>query len=172
MTDDTVGRRRDDARYMTAEHLKERIYLSFTALAVLLAMQSHGHLEAGETLRTFLITIAGMLCAIFVADMMAHLLEHRRLFTRAELRHAVSVSFGSAGAVALPVLFLALAALGLWPVERAVRAAAIALIAGLVVIGWLAVRRADLAPGQKALVLLAEAGLAVGVVALEILAHG
>lgn len=161
-----------ESPFDNSERMKERIYLSFTALAVLLSMRSHGPVAAGEALVTFTVTIAGMAVAIFVADMMAHLLRHRRLFRRAELRHAAEVSLGATGAVGLPFLFLVAAALGLWTVGTAVLAGCVALIAGLVVIGWLAAHRAHLPLWQRSVILLAEAGLAVLVVALEMLAHG
>ncbi len=155
-----------------AERLKERIYLTFTALAVVIAMGGHEEVTPEEALVTLLVTVAGTLLAILVADIVSHLVVHQRVMERPEFSHAVAVSFGAAGAVLLPVIFLGLAALEVWPVDRALRASSIALIAGLVVIGYLAARRVKMPWWQRVIVLAAEAALGLAVVGLELLAHG
>lgn len=155
-----------------AERLKERIYLTFTALAVLIALGSHGEVSAGEALVTLVLTAIGMLLAILVADVISHIAVHQRLMTQEELRHAFAVSFGALGAIALPVVFLGLAAADVWTTERALRASSIALLAALVVIGYLAIRRVKLPWWQRLLALAGEAVLGAAVILLELLAHG
>jgi hypothetical protein len=137
----------------TAEHraeaLKERVYVTFSSLAVLLAMQSHSseHLSAGEAASTVSITVVGTLLAIFVADVVSH-------------------------AVILPLIFIGLAALDLWSLDEAVRASIIALTVTLIAIGYLAVRRVKLAWWQRLIALGAEFAVGAAVVGLELLAHG
>jgi hypothetical protein len=160
------------SRSVRAAHLKERIYLTFTALSVLLAMRSHGEVEAGEALFTLGVTVLGTLLAILLADIVSHIAIHQRAFTREEWDHALATSVGAIGAVFLPFVFLGLAALGVLRTEGAIRASTIALIAGLVVIGYVAIRRTSLPLWQKVLALAAEAVLGLVVVALELLAHG
>ncbi len=155
-----------------AERLKERIYLTFTGLAVVMALSGHGEVTAVEALVTFAVTIAGTLLAILVADIVSHLVVHARLVTGTEFGHAIRVSFGALGAVTLPTVFLVLAALEVWKPERALRASTIALIVALVVIGYLAARRVPMLWWQRVLVLVAEAALGAAVVGLELLAHG
>lgn len=156
-----------------AELLKERIYISFTSLAVLLAMGSHSDtLEPSEALTTLLITIAGTLLAVFLADVIAGIAIHERLPTAAEIRHKMRVSFGAIGAVVLPIIFLAVSAFGGWSVQASLRAAAIALVVGLVVVTRIAIKRVKLPAWMKLLVLSATALLGVVVIGLELLAHG
>lgn len=156
-----------------AEVLKERIYITFTSLAVVLALGSHAaELTAGEAIRTLLIAVVGTLLAVFVADLVAHIAVHATMPDRAELRHMISVSTRALGVIALPLVFLGLAAIGRWEVATALRASTIALIASLVLIGYLAVRRVRLPLHQRLVVLFAEFTLGVAVVLLELLAHG
>jgi hypothetical protein len=117
------------------------------------------------------IAVGGTLLAVFVADVVSHIAVHAALPTSPELRHMVRVSFGAVGAVVLPFVFLAAAAGG-WELEKALRASSIALVASLVVIAYVAVRRVQLPLWQRLLVLLAEFALGLLVLALELLAHG
>lgn len=155
-----------------AELLKERIYISFTSLAVLLAMSSHSHtLEPSEALTTLLITNAGTLLAVFLADVIAGIAIQERLPTSAELKHKMRVSFGAIGAVIAPIIFLAVSVFGGWSLQVGLRAAAIALVVGLVVVTRIAIKRVKLPAWMKLLVLSAAAILGVAVIALELLAH-
>ena len=81
-----------------AEVLKERIYITFTSLAVVLALASHAdELQAGEAARTLLIAVIGTLLAVFVADLVAYITVHAVLPDRAELAHMASVSTRALG---------------------------------------------------------------------------
>lgn len=161
----------DAERRNRAARLKERIYLSFAALAVVITLASHGHVSAGEAAVTLLVTVLGTLLAVFAADIISHIVVHGSLFTAEELRHAVSTSFGALGGVALPFLFLGLAALGVWEVETALNASAAALLGALILIGWVAVRRVPLTWYQRLIALGAEAALGLAVIGLKLLAH-
>ena len=156
-----------------AEVLKERIYITFTSLAVVLALSSHAdELTAGEAAVTLLIAVAGTLLAVFVADLVAHIAVHTALPDRAELAHMISVSTRALAVIVLPMIFVGLAGFGVWEVAAALRASTIALIVSLVGIGYLAVRRVRLPLGQRLIVLFAEFALGIAVVLLELLAHG
>lgn len=155
-----------------AERLKERVYVTFAALAVVLTLRSHGDVSAGVAATTLLITVGGTVLAVFLADVVAHLAVHAALPTVAELRHMVRVCTGALGVMVLPMVFIGIAATGTWRVDGALRASTIALVASLGVVGWLAVRRVTLPRWQKVVVLLAEVALGIAVVALELLAHG
>lgn len=155
-----------------AENLKERIYVTFTALAVVLALSSHPEettpRAAGLTL---LVTVLGTLLAVFTADFVSHLVVHAQLPSRTELGHMVRVSVGALTTVVLPLVFVVLAALEIWTLEVALRASAFTLVATLGVAGFLAVRRVPVSPGKKLAVLAAEVVLGALVVALELLVH-
>ncbi|MFI5492224.1 hypothetical protein [Actinoplanes sp. NPDC051859] len=154
-----------------AERLKERVYITFTALAVVLALRSH-EATAEEAVKTLLIAVTGTLLAVFVADVVSHIAVHAALPARPEVQRMVRVSFGAATVLGLPLLFLGLALAETWPADRALRASTTALVVSLGVIGYLAVRRVRLPLWQKGIVLLAEVALAAAVVGLELLAHG
>jgi hypothetical protein len=155
-----------------ADRLKERVYVTFAALAVVLTLRSHGDVTAGVAATTLLITVGGTLLAVLLADVVSHIAVHAALPTAAETRHMVAVCTGALGVLVLPMLFVGVAASGSWTVDGALRASTIALVASLGVVGWLAVRRVALPGWQKLLVLVAEVALGVAVVSLELLAHG
>ncbi|MGW5240041.1 hypothetical protein ACWEOW_14005 [Monashia sp. NPDC004114] len=156
-----------------AETLKERIYVTFTSLAVVLALGSHAdEVTPGSAAATLAITVTGTLLAVFVADVVAHIAVHASLPSADEFRHMLRVSIGSISVIALPLIFLAFAGAGVWETERALRASTYALGASLIAIGYLAVRRVRLPLRQRLIVLFAEFGLGVAVVLVELLAHG
>jgi len=156
-----------------AEALKERVYVTFTGLAVIIAMQSHSNgLAVGEAAATLAIAVVGTLLAVFVADLVSHIAVHQTLPTRAELGAMVRVSFGAFAAVVLPLVFIAAAAFELWSIDAALRASIVALVVSLILIGYLAVRRVPMAWWKRLIVLGAEFVLGLGVVGLELLAHG
>jgi hypothetical protein len=156
-----------------AEHLKERVYISFTALAVVLALRAGEHeISAGSAAATLFVTVLGALLAIFVADFVSHLAAHGVLPDRSQLRHMLGVSLGALSAIVLPLVLVGLAAVGVWSLDAGLFAAVIVLLATLAAVGFLAVRRARIPTWQKLVVLLAEAGLGLAVIALEVLAHG
>ena len=155
-----------------AEVLKERIYITFTSLAIVLALSSHAaELSSGSIATTLLIGVGGTLLAVFVADLVAYIAVHAQLPHRAELSHMVSVSTRALGVVVLPLIFVGLAAVGVWDVPRALRASTVVLIASLVAIGYLAARRVTLRMPDRLVVLFAEFVLGLAVVLLEVLAH-
>lgn len=154
-----------------AERLKERIYVTFTALAVVLALRSHAE-SAGTAIGTLVIAVLGTVLAVFVADVVSHIAAHAALPTHGELRHMTSVSFGSLSVLVVPLVLVGLAAADVWQLERALRAAAFVLVVTLTVVGYVAVRRVRLPAGQRLVVLFGEFALGLAVVLLELLAHG
>ncbi|WP_161594055.1 hypothetical protein [Microbacterium sp. RG1] len=171
MTDD----REDDAqiRVRRAASLKERIYVAFTALAVIIALRAHDeHPDAALALGTLAITVAATVCAVYVADLLSHMVVHSRVPGRSEHRHMVASTLGAA-TVALPSLAcIGLAALGLYEASTGLLAAMLITTATLVAIGLLAVRRLAVPRMQRIAILAGEAVLAIGVIALELLSHG
>lgn len=160
-----------ETREIRAARLKERIYVTFVALAVVLTLRSH-HVEAPEAILTLLVTVLGTLLAVFVADLTAHVVVHERGLTRHELNVALLSSFGALGAVALPFLFLLLALLGVWETDGALAASFVALLVSLILSGWVAIRHLQLTWWQRLFALLGEAVLGLAVVGLQLLAHG
>lgn len=108
---------------------------------------------------------------MFTADVIAHLVSHERLMSIVEFRHAVRSSFGALPAVLLPFVFLAVSAWSGWATQSALIASAIALTVALVLTAYLAVRRVPLRGWQRLVILAIEAGLGLGVIALQLMAH-
>ncbi|GAA3406154.1 hypothetical protein [Pseudarthrobacter polychromogenes] len=161
-------------KHHRAEALKERVYVTFTALAVVLALQSHSEesLTAGQAAVTLAITVIGTLMAVFVADLISHLAVHEKTPTRPELLRMAQVSFGAFAAAVLPLIFIALAGLGWWEITTALQAATAALVLTLVLIGYLAIRRIHMAWWKRLIALVAEFVLGLAVIGLELIAHG
>lgn len=153
-----------------ADILKERIYITFTALAVVLALRAHA-VSPGEAALSLIVVVTGTVLAVFVADVVSHISVHETVPVGDELRHMARVSFGALGALVLPGIFIGLAIADVWEIEAALRASSLALVAALAAIGWLAVRRARLPVWQRAIVLFAEVALGLAVIGLELLAH-
>jgi hypothetical protein len=153
-----------------SEALKERVYVTFTALAVTIAIERDaGHATvAGATL---LLTVLGTLLAVFVADVIAHMVRDSSLPSRAELAHLMYVSFGSLGVIVAPMAILGLSALGVIGVAPALRVIAVTLAATLVVVALFAVRRLRVKPWLKILVLAIMAALGLAVLAIELAIH-
>lgn len=153
-----------------AEKLKERVYVTFTAIAVVLALAAHD-VQAVRALAVLVITLLGTVVAVFVADVVSHLAVHGKLPDGHERRHMMRVSFGAFGVIVPPVGFLLLAVGDVWPVETALRVASYALVLTLIAIGYVAVHRVTLPLWQKLVVLFGEFVLGTLVIALELLAH-
>lgn len=157
---------------LRAAQLKERVYITFTALAVVLALRSDvDRLTPGRAASTLAVAVVGTLLAVFLADVVAHITVHRALPDAHELRHMLIVVLGAAETLVLPVVLIGLAAVGVLTLDAALLSSVVVLVLTLVAVGWLAVRRLPLRPLQRGIVLLAEFALGLAVVGLELLAH-
>lgn len=154
-----------------AERLKERVYITFAALAVVLALRSEEHGDPAGAARTLFVTVLGTLLAVLVADWVAHIAVHQKLPTVRELQHMVGVSLGAMTAVGVPLVLMTIAAFGGMPLDAALQASTIVLIVALGAVGYLAVRRVKLPVWQRLLVLLSEVAVGLLVVWLEVSAH-
>lgn len=157
---------------LRSEALKERVYVTFTALAVTIAYERDTDRgSVVDAALTLLLTVVGTLMAVFLADVLAHLVRAGALPTRAEFAHLVYVSFGSLTVVVVPMALLGLSAIGLLEVATALRAIVVTLSATLVVVGLFAVRRLRAEPGQKLLVLAGITVLGLAALAVELSVH-
>jgi hypothetical protein len=159
-------------RAYRASALKERIYVAFTALAVIIALRAHDqHPSASIALGTLAITVVATICAVYVADLLSHMIIHAHLPTSAEHGRMVAGTLG-AGAVALPPLAcLALGAIGVYDAATGLLSAMLVTIATLMAVGLIAARRLSVPRAQRVAVLAAESFLALAVIALELLSH-
>lgn len=161
-----------DVRTHRAAALKEHIYVAFTALAVIITLRVHdAHPSTTGAFSTLVVAVAATVCAVYLADLLSHMVVHAHLPARHEHRRMVASTLG-AGAVAMPPLgCIALAGTGIYGTSTGLLAAMVVTIATLTAIGVLAVRRLDLPRGHRGAVLGAEALVGVVVLALGLLAH-
>ncbi len=101
-----------------------------------------------------------------------HLAAHGGFPERNHLGAMTRTSGDALLTLVLPLLALAAAGLGWWEVTTALRAGVGTLIVTLVLIAWLGIRTTRLPWPVRILALGVLAALAVGVVALKLLAHG
>ncbi|MFB9959288.1 hypothetical protein [Agromyces bracchium] len=156
-----------------AEALKERVYATFTGLAIVLVQHENAeHLTAGRATLTLLVGIVAITAAGFVADVISHLVVHADFPRGGELRRMLRVAGSALGSASIPLVILVLAVLGVFELKGALFASSIVYIVTLALIGYVAVRRSRLAWWEQvvALGLLVLLGLAV--VGLQQLAHG
>ena len=166
---------RDDDRSPEeiAAGLKERVYATFTGLAILLAVRAHGeHFDPTSANLSLIIGVVGITLAGFVSDIIAHLVAHRTLPTAREARHMLWVASSALVSLIVPGITLALASFGIIHADLAASIAIGALIVTLALIVLLAVRSAGLRFWQRIFALALLTVLGVAVILLELLAHG
>lgn len=177
------GRRRgrsDDAQERMEEfagddnafvlYFKERIYATFTGLAIVLVVAAAEHPEPQHAVLALLLGVAGITIAGFVSDVIAHLAVHQHLPSAREVAIMVRIAGGAIGTVVVPGILLVLAWLEVMPFSAALTAATVVYIVTLAVVGWFAVRRSTLPWWKQALVLVALAGLGFAVIGIQLLA--
>lgn len=151
-------------------YFKERIYATFTGLAIVLVVGASGHPDPRHAVLALLLGVAGITAAGFVSEIIAHLAVSQHLPTLRELAIQVRIAGGALGTVVTPGVLLILAWLGVLDIEAALRAATVVYIVTLGVVGWFAVRRSKLAWWKQGIVLVGLAGLGFAVVGIQALA--
>ncbi|GAA2047528.1 hypothetical protein [Leifsonia soli] len=162
----------EDERRQAGDRLRERIYVTFTALAILMAMNAHGEaLDSPTVLWTLVISVVGVLLAGLVSDLVSHMIAHNTLPSIAEFRHMLAVSSRALGVLVVPLIAVGLAVFDVIEDRTGLTIAIVALIVSLAVITWIAVSRTGLSGWRQLAVLAAVVALGVLVVFLEALAH-
>ena len=154
-------------------YLKERVYVTFIGLAVLLALSTHAaDVDPLTAAGSLLVAALGAGLAGLVSEVIAHLAVHTHLPDSAELRYLVRVSAGALATVALPVVVLLLAVAGLVPIEIALGIAIWVMALTLGAVGYIAVFRSRLTWWTKLAVFAALLLLGLVVIGVQLLAHG
>ncbi|WP_194396935.1 hypothetical protein [Microbacterium atlanticum] len=151
--------------------LKERVYATFTGLAIVLVVASSDHPEPDHAFFALVLGVLGITAAGFVSDVISHLAVHGEFPRGDDLKIALLVSGGALGTVATPAILLFLALLEVMDLETALDAASVVYIVTLAVIGWSAVRRSRLQRRQQVLALIILVALGLLVILLQTLAH-
>ncbi|WP_431278186.1 hypothetical protein [Leifsonia poae] len=162
----------EEERREAGDRLRERIYATFTALAVLVALNSHAETpDAGDIIWTLVISVVGVLLAGLTSDLISHMIVHNTLPNGREFRHMAAVASRALGVLGVPVIALVVAAFDVIETGTALIIALVALIVSLAVIAQLAVKRTGLSFWKRLVVLAVIVALGIAVVALEQLAH-
>ena len=154
-------------------YLRERIYVSFIGLAVLLAIDAHGEeTDSMAVVTSLLIAAVGAGLAGLISEIVAHLAVKGNLPDAAEMRFLVRVSAGALATVILPVVILLFAVLGVIPATLALTISVWVMAITLGAIGYIAVFRASLAWWKKLAVFAGLLLFGLLVVLVQLLAHG
>lgn len=171
-----AGRRRNDDDFegddvAFVKYFKERVYATFTGLAVVLVVAAGQHPEPAHLLPTLLLSVVGIVAAGFVSDVIAHLAVHRALPAPREWYLLARIASGGLGTVVAPALVLLAALWEIVPDDASLTAVLGIYIVTLAVIGWLAVRRSRLVWWLQVLVLLVLVAFGFAVIGIQALAH-
>lgn len=162
----------EEERRQAGDRLRERIYVTFTTLAILMATNAHGDaLDSPGILWTLVVSVVGVLLAGLASDLVSHMIAHSTLPSVREFRHMVAVSSRALGVLVIPLISIGLAVFDVIEDRTGLVIAIVALIASLAVIARIAVSRTGLSGWRQFAVLLAIVALGALVVFLESLAH-
>jgi len=151
--------------------LQERIYATFTGLAIVVAVDATGDGGAWQAFLTVLVGIIGISAAGFLAEVVAYEVGHRRLPSGAEVREMASIAGSALASASIPLIVIALSGFGLLGLELALRLAMAVYAATLVAIFLLAARSTGLRPVQRILSSAMFLVLALLVVGVLFFAH-
>lgn len=153
-----------------AGYLRERVYASFTGLAIVLVVSGADHADPQHAFLALVLGVLGIVVAGFVSEIVSHMLTHQVAPDRAEWRHLVRVAGGGLATLGVPAVLLALAWMGVLDLGFALDLAAFGYVATLAVISWLAVRRSRLSGRGRVIVFALLVGLGLAVIGLQTLA--
>ena len=162
----------ESADVVTAS-IKERVYATFTGLAIVLVQNSNvEHTSAVRASVTLLIGIVAIAVAGFVAELLAHLAVHATFPDQREFGRMLRLTGTAIASAGVPLLVLLLAVFGWIELGTALTIASVVYVAILGLIGYVAVRRTR-APWWRQVIalgiLVALGGLAI---LIQQLAHG
>ncbi len=167
------GRTHDEEVGVDTASIKERVYATFTGLAIVLVQNSNvAHTDAGRATITLLVGIVAIAIAGFVAELLAHLAVHATFPDRREFGRLLRLTGTAMASAAVPLLVLLLAVLGWIDLGTALTVASITYVAILGLIGYVAVRRTDAPWWKQAIALGILVALGSVVVLIQQLAHG
>lgn len=159
MTTTSAGRRRPALSAHSASErasaLKERIYATFTGLAIVAVITSDlVDTEPVQAFLTLAVGIVGIASAGFVAEVIAHQVTHAAAPTTADLRTMARISAGALASASVPLLALGAACFGWLTLETATLIATVIYVATLAAVAVLAVVRTPLPTARRLWALL------------------
>ncbi|MEJ7651832.1 MAG: hypothetical protein WKF57_22725 [Nakamurella sp.] len=155
-----------------AQAVKERIYASFTGLAILATLLLGGeHQSASGAFLTLLAGIGGISIAGFVADVIAHQVTHEGSPESQQFRTMLRIAGGAFASASIPLLALAIAWVGLITARTGIQIGLGLYFFTLTGVVLLAARRTRLGWRHQLVALVSLTTLAVIVIVILVLAH-
>ena len=153
--------------------LRERLYGTIACLSTLLVLTQHvdGETSPGYALLDVAIATGGLFGASLFAEFIAHLGVHGERLHRGDWRILLGTSGQIVQAALVPILLLAVSALGWWHSHTAVWTSIWVLVAQMGVFSFLAVRRTGLSWWGRILLIAAIVVFGVLVIGVKTLAH-
>lgn len=156
-----------------ARSLKERVYATFTGLAIVLVQLGNAdHLSPGNATGTLFVGILAISLAGLVAEVIAHLAAHGAFPSRAEFREMLEIAGTALGSASIPLVLLVLSWVGVLELPLALDIASKLYVLTLAAVAWFAVRRAGLSPWRRIVALALLVALGALVIVVQQLAHG
>ncbi len=154
----------------TVPYFRERLYATFTGLAIVRVVESGTHAEPRHAFLALLMGVIGIVVAGTLSDYIAHLIVHRTVARGSELHIMLRAGLGALWTVGLPIALIGAAWIGWMDLHLALRISSWIYIVTLAGIGWLAIRRSTLPVLARIVVLAGLVAAGFGVVALQQLA--
>lgn len=154
-----------------ADQLKERVYATFTGLAVVLILVVEAdHLTPGQAMLRLGASVVAICTAGFISDVIAHASVTGQTARGWELRSMFTAALGGVVTVLVPLLIAVGSLLTWYSLEAALYATVVVYVLTLVIIVHNAVRRTSLSWGAQAAALGAILLVGALFIALELLA--
>lgn len=163
---------RERPREERGRALKEQVYASFTGLAIVTVFAlDPAHTTALDAMFTLLAGITGITIAGFVAEILSHLVTHRALPTRAEVRTMMRIAGTAIASASIALVTLCAAWLGLFSLGIALQVSVGIYLLTLGVIALAGAYRTGLPWRHQLVAFGGLVGLGAIVVAVLVLAH-
>ena len=152
--------------------LKERIYASFTGLAIVASLAiAGGHGTAWRAFFALAAGIIGITAAAFVAEVVAVQLSEKALPSRSRMLPMIRIAVGAIATASLPLVLLLGAGLGLLDLPMALQLSIGIYFVILTAILFVAAHRTGLPWRQRLIALAVLIGLGVIVILILIVGH-
>lgn len=168
---------RDDHRVrpenVRAESLKERVYATFTGLAIVLVQLTNvEHLTTPRVASELAVGILAITAAGLAADVISFLSVHARFPDGHEVRVMLRIAASALASAGIPVAVLALSALAILQLDTALRIVSIVYVVTLGLIAYLGVRRTRAAWWKQLIALASLMAVGLSVIFIQAAAHG
>src|SRR5690349_15760521 len=90
-------------------YFKERVYATFTGLAIILVVSASGHAEPDHAFFALVLGVIGITAAGFVSDVVSHLAVHQEFPSGAEFAVLLRIAGGALSTVVVPGILILLA---------------------------------------------------------------